>query len=123
VDIARSLAPWVAVANARGGAVAASGELRGAAPRPPTGVLASAVREGGNRVTWQPSPDLRIALVVVPVRGHPGLVAMAGRSLREVEARVDRIGTLSLLAWAAATGAVLCAWGLVAWGRLAARNT
>lgn len=61
-------------------------------------MLTCAAREGGNRVTWQPSPDVRIALVVVPVRGHPDLVVLAGRSLREVEARVDRIGKMCLLA-------------------------
>ena len=117
VDLARSLAPWVAVTRVGGGVLAAGGQLAGRAPNPPAGVLACAAREGGNRVTWQPSPGVRIALVVEPVPGHRDLVVLAGRSLREVEARVGRIGRMCLLAWAAAMGAVVGAWGLAARGR------
>jgi hypothetical protein len=121
IDIARSLAPWAAVARIGSGVVTASGELEGDVPQPPAGVLAHAVREGGNRVTWMPRPRVRIALVVVPVAGRQGLLVLAGRSLREVETRVDRLGRMCLLAWAAATGVVLGAWSLAAWGRQPAR--
>ena len=122
VDVSRSLAPWVAIARTGGGVIAANGDLEGGAPMPPGGVLDFAARHGGNRVTWKPAAHVRVALVVVPVGGRPGLIVMAGRSLGEVEERVERIGRICLLAWAAAIGVVVCAWGLTAWGRLTART-
>ena len=121
VDVSRSLAPWVVIARTGGGVVAANGELEGGAPMPPAGVLDFAERHGGNRVTWQPAAHVRVALVVVPVGGRPGLVVMAGRSLREVEERVDRIGRISLLAWAGSIGVVVFAWVMTAWVRTTSR--
>ncbi len=51
----------------------------------------SASRVGEDRITWQPEPGIRSAVVVVHYTGAtPGYV-MAGRSLREVEWRIDRL--------------------------------
>jgi hypothetical protein len=57
--------------------------------------------------SWQPGPGLRQALVIVPVRtGSAGFV-VAGRSLREVEARKLQVLHLALLPWSAGMGACL----------------
>ncbi len=49
-------------------------------------------------MTWQPERRVRIATVVVRYEGRESGFVLAGRSLREVEERVRRIGTLTGLA-------------------------
>ena len=98
VDIARSLAPFVAIYDADEKPLASTGSLDGAPPKLPAGVLAHALREGGHRLSWQPRPGVRQALVIVPVKG--GGYVVAGRSLREAEQRKRQVLHLSLLLWA-----------------------
>jgi len=99
VDIARSLAPWVAVYDAAGHPLSSSGRLDGAAPALPAGVFAYTRMHGEDRVTWQPRTGVRSAIVVAWAAGRrPGFVA-AGRSLREVEFRVDQLNGVTLAAW------------------------
>lgn len=106
VDIARSLAPFVAIYDATGAVLATDGVLDGQPPRPPAGVLASATATGRDIVTWQPPSGVRIALVVIPWQG--GTVA-AGRSLRIVEEREDNALLLTLVAWMLGLAAVAIA--------------
>ena len=57
----------------------------------PAGVLDYVKANGEDRITFQPQPGVRIAAVIVPVSGaKPGFV-LAGRSLREVENRIDQL--------------------------------
>jgi hypothetical protein len=68
---------------------------------------------GQDRITWQPRSGVRSAAIVARYGGaHPGFV-LAGRSLREVEAREDRLTLMVGIAWAATLGASLVAVGLV----------
>jgi hypothetical protein len=108
VDVARSLAPFVVVYDAAGAPIASSGRLHGAAPRLPGGVLEHARAQGGHRLSWQPEVGVRQALVVVPLRAAeaPGFV-VAGRSLREVEARKRQALDFLLLLWALGLGGLL----------------
>ncbi len=106
VDIAASLAPFVAVYDESGHLLAAGGELDGAGPNPPIGVLDTARRQGVDRVTWQPRPGVRVALVVVPWTGG---TALAGRSLRRVEDNVEAIGRIVALGWLGGLGVVAVA--------------
>lgn len=109
VDPTKSLAPFVVVFDASG-AVDVSGLAVGSSsPKPPAGVLDAAKANGENRVTWQPRPDARIAAVVVPVKGGADGYVLAGRSLREAEARVDMLGQMALAGWAVAMVATLIA--------------
>ena len=110
-DIARSLAPFVAIYDAAGAVLATDGVLDGQSPRPPAGVLASATATGRDIVTWQPQSGVRIALVVIPWRG--GTVA-AGRSLRIVEEREDNALLLTFVAWLLALVAVAIAAAVAA---------
>lgn len=121
VDIGRSLAPFVIIYDANKTAVASSATLDGTAPSLPAGVFDSAARHGESRVTWMPNATTRIAAVVVPVGGsHPGFV-VAGRSLRESERTIGRIGVLLLLGWAAASfGTLVLALG---WAFFLGRKT
>jgi hypothetical protein len=106
VDVATSLAPFLAVYNESGTAIASNGTLAGAAPVPPKGVLEAAHSSGRDVVTWQPGPGIRIAAVVVPWSGG---TVLAGRSLREVEAREDNALLLAVAAGVAGLAALVVA--------------
>jgi hypothetical protein len=95
VDIAASAAVWTAVVDGEDRALAANLRLDGHTPLPPAGVFADARRNGENRVTR--------AVIVV------------GRSLRDTEWRVDRLGLMALAAWLATSLASLIATAFGAW--------
>jgi len=107
VDPSKSLAPFVIVFDAEKKAVVSSAVLGGSSPIPPAGVLDAAAASGENRVTWQPRADARIASVIVPVKGGAGGYVLAGRSLLESEAHVDRLTTMAALGWLATMLATL----------------
>ena len=108
VDIANSLAPWLAVYNDDGVSIISSGTLNGDIPNIPKGVFGSARSNKGkdtdqpfeNRITWQSGAGIRQALVVVHYVSHndAGFV-VAGRNMREIETREDQLSFFTLLAW------------------------
>ncbi len=98
VDMAQSLSPFVLVYDDAGQIITGSGKLNGQFPALPAGVLDSVKKAGEERITWQPQPDVRIALVII--RYNAGYVAV-GRSLREVEQRESMLGIQVLGAWLA----------------------
>lgn len=100
VNIAASLAPFVIVYDAGGNVVASSGLLNGEAPKIPAGVLEYTLKNGEDRVSWTPDKSIRIAAVVVNVEGGQGGFVLAGRSLKETESIIDKIGFLLLAMWA-----------------------
>jgi hypothetical protein len=109
VDIATSLAPYLVVYDETSRAVAGSARLHGALPALPSGVFEYVRRAGLDKISWQPEPGVRSAAVVAPAGGaHPGFV-MAGRSLREVENRIDSLGNLMLVGWWGTMAAALVA--------------
>jgi hypothetical protein len=97
IDIAASLSPFVIVFDKDDLVLASGATLVGSAPVPPRGVLATARTAGRNRVTWQPRSGVRIASVSYPAAD--GRVVLAGRNMREVEARIDRLTLTVALAW------------------------
>ena len=92
VDIASSLAPYLIVFDANGRPIAASGLLDGQMPSIPSGIFGYVKQHGEDRLTWQPRPGVRSAVVVTQFKSatSSGFV-LAGRSLREVEIREDNI--------------------------------
>ncbi len=126
VDLRESLAPWIAVYDSAGKPLESSGVFDGAPPQPPQGIfddLASGkvhgagskryfkeqqmAATGENRLSWQPMPDVRQAIVVVQLADNKGFV-VAGRNMREVEGRISQAGTFTLLAWLTILAASLC---------------
>jgi hypothetical protein len=87
VDLRSSLAPFLLTYDEGGKPTGGSGYLDGVLPAPPTGVLDYARSHGEHRVTWQPERSVRIAAVIVPVRGPTGGFVVAGRRMDEIEAR------------------------------------
>ena len=99
VEISRSLAPWITIADDKGNIIASTARLHGNPRTVPAGVFDHARATGEERVTWQPEPGVRMATVVVHNRN--GGFVVAGRSLRESEERTAAYGRLILLGWLA----------------------
>ncbi len=112
VDVAQSLAPFVAIFDAAGHVLATDGRLDGHDPIPPLGVLDAARAHPPNIVTWQPRPGVRVATVTVPWQGG---TVIAGRSLREVEGRVDQLLLIIAAGWLAMMAALAVAAFIAAW--------
>lgn len=99
VDIATSLAPYVIVYAHDGAPLAGSGRLEGQIPTPPIGVLQSVPVKGMHLLTWAPRPSIRQGIAVVSVGDAGGTVVIAGRSLREEEARDQMVRGIASIAW------------------------
>src|SRR5258708_37142481 len=91
IDIAKSLAPYIIVFDATGKPIASSAQLDGQTPTIPPGVPDYVRQNGEDRITWQPQPGVRSAIVVTQFKGSNSGFVLVGRSLREVENREDNI--------------------------------
>ena len=106
IDLANSLAPWVAIYSATGTPLVSSGEMNGDMPAVPRGVFAAAKASEGkdtaepyeDRVTWQAGAGVRQAIVVVWVP-QTGQYVAAGRNMLEVEDREGRLSFMVEIAW------------------------
>lgn len=99
IELSQSLAAFVMVFDSNQKLIASSAAMKGGEPVLPEGFLSHVPLTGDNRLTWQPHPGLRFATVAVRYGGaNPGFV-VSGRSLREVEQRIDRIGSLIIIGW------------------------
>lgn len=119
VDIARSLSPFVIAYDDQGRPLGSNAQLNGQTPAPPKGVFEYTRIHGEERISWQPvlgrEHGVRIAAVIKRVNGpQPGFV-LAGRNMREVEAREQQVEQMAGLAWIAMLGLILL--GTVAFGR------
>ena len=107
VDIARSLAPWVAVYDDSGKMLGSTGVLDDAPPILPQGVFDAAQAGNGkdtsitgqDRVTWQPQEGVRSAVVVQHFSGTASGFVASGRNMREVEDRETRLSVIVGAAW------------------------
>jgi hypothetical protein len=99
VDIARSLATYVIIFDNTGTPLASSAQLNGQTPQLPGGIFDYVRQNGEDRITWQPQTGLRNAIVVTRYSGVSSGFVMVGRSLREIEKRIDGIQELTLFAW------------------------
>jgi hypothetical protein len=107
IDMSESLRPYLMVFDTSSRLVASSVTLHSRPPPFPPSVLEQLRRSPGqDRITWQPEVGVRSAVVVQPWRG--GFV-VAGRSLRLVEERVDRLVQLTGFVWLTTLGATALA--------------
>jgi hypothetical protein len=114
VDMARSLAPFVIVYDDQGQPLASQAQLNGKTPVPPAGVFNFVRQHGEERVSWEPVlgsvRPVRIAAVVLRVKRPDGPAAefvLAGRSLRQVEEREEKVSRMAGLAWIAMLGLIV----------------
>jgi hypothetical protein len=90
-DIAMSLAPYLIIFDEAGKPVVSSGVLDGRIPSPPIGVFDYTRQNRQDILTWQPRPGIRSATVVRYFSGARTGFVLAGRSLFEVENRIDKL--------------------------------
>ncbi len=123
VDISKSLAPYVIIYDKDGNVLQSGVQLDGKTPDVPRGVfnvsqwknpiighhLTLGTPTDETRFTWQPKDDVRSAAVIKKFSGAGGGYVLAGRSLREVEARVMRLLLYVGLAWVVTMGATFIA--------------
>ncbi len=102
VDVAKSLSPFVIIYNDTGTPVASNAMLDGAIPTLPSGVFNYVKQHGEDRLTWQPKPGVRSAIVVTSFNGQQAGYVVVGRSLREVEVRENTLGIAVFITWIAA---------------------
>lgn len=101
-DLSKSLGPYIVIYDDKGKELASSVQLNGKTPSLPDGVLDKVKKDGEQRFTWQPAAGVRSAVVISHYGGpKPGFV-LAGRSLREIEKREDRLVWEVLAGWIAA---------------------
>lgn len=99
-DVGSLQSPFLVVYNDKMEAVASTGLLNGARPRPPIGTFDKARTTGENRFTWQPDPDHRFAVVMLRFEGTGASGYVLGaRSLLGTERLIILIGKLVLTAW------------------------
>lgn len=99
VDIDKSLSPYVMVYDNSGKMMFSSARLSGNIPNLPSGVLDYTRTHQDDIVTWQPRVGVRQATVVKYFKGVDSGFVVAGRSLREVELREDRLVKQMLFIW------------------------
>jgi hypothetical protein len=119
VDMARSLSSFVIAYDDQGRPLASQAQLNGTAPAPPKGVFDYVRQHGEERLSWQPAfgngRSVRIAAVVQRVGGpHPGFV-LAGRNMREVEAREEQVEQMAGLTWIGMLGVILVGTAAFGW--------
>lgn len=95
IELESSLSPFVMVFDSAGNLLESNTTLAGKAPAIPVGILKHTKTFGEDRVTWQPEPGVRLAIVA---KAFAKGFVVAGHSLQEYENRDRKILQLTALA-------------------------
>jgi hypothetical protein len=108
IEISKSLAPYIMIFDDKGNQISGNALLDGSKPSIPLGIFDYVNNHGEDRLTWQPRVGVRSAIVVTKFNSNSqsGFVVV-GRSLREVEARIDNLGIMVGLTWLGSLGTSL----------------
>jgi hypothetical protein len=109
IVIERDEAPYTILYDAKRNAVSGTGYLHGVLPQLPSGIFDAALKNGVNRITWQPEPGVRQAILIIPIKSGPlaGGFAVAGRSLAYTEWQEAQLMQRWILGWLAAAIGIL----------------
>ncbi|HEV2990143.1 MAG TPA: hypothetical protein VG759_16995 [Candidatus Angelobacter sp.] len=99
VDAERSLQPFVIFYDDQGKPGPGTGYLDQVLPTPPDGVFDVVRKQGGENVTWQPRPGVRLASVIRRVHGRKLGFILAARSLRLVEQQEGLLWRIAVAGW------------------------
>jgi hypothetical protein len=99
IDISNSLSPFVVLYDGSGKPLRSTGYLNGKKAELPAGVFDFAKRNGQHSVTWQPQPNVRMAMVLIHINSSPIEFVAVGRSLREVEIRESNLIKMIFVGW------------------------
>ena len=102
VEISTSLLPYLAIFDDQGNLISSNATLKGEVFHLPSGVFDYTRSHAIDKVTWQPEPAVRQAIVVRRFQGQTtaGFV-LAGRSLNEVETRISMLMENVAIGWVA----------------------
>lgn len=101
-EMASSLASFIITYSATGTPIVSSVVLDGKTPSLPNGIADYLNTHNEDRITWQPKPGVREAVVVTKFSGSQPGFALIGRSLKEVEIREQNLNVFTLAALLAA---------------------
>lgn len=99
IDIAKSLNTFIMILDDQGKQIYSSASLDGKLPSVPSGVFDYARSHNQSRITWQPKPNVRSAIVITKFGDKSKGFALVGRSLREVEEREEDLAKVVGLGW------------------------
>lgn len=94
IDISKSLYPFVIQYDKDMKVVESDSTLDGATPELPAGVLNNVPADYFKIFTWEPKKGVRVASVVI--KNNTGYL-LSGKSLRQAESKITRIGKIVLL--------------------------
>lgn len=102
IEMTRSSSPFMIILDDKNEVLYSSAFLDNKVVIPPAGVMEYTKLNGENRITWQPREDIRNAIVAVhynnEINKKSGTV-ISGRSLKEVEKRIDDMTKQVALVW------------------------
>ncbi len=107
VDIESSLSPFVTLYDDHAQPIRSSGLLNGKIPQLPPGIFEFVKNRGEDRVTWQPRPGVRMAMVILRSNFSPVGYIAVGRSLNEIELREAGLSKMIMMSWAIMMGIML----------------
>jgi hypothetical protein len=99
VDISESLGVFALLYDSVGRPLRYSGFLDNKPAQLPSGVFEYARIHREDWITWQPRQGIRMAMVVVRTNRSPFCYVAVGRSLKEVEIRVQKLSEMVLICW------------------------
>ena len=100
IDLNQSISPFSAVFDDQGNLISSNAHLGQSPLSLPSGIFDYVRQNGEDRITWQPRPGLRFATVInhFSSNDQSGFV-MSGRSLREVEDRINQLTLQAGFGW------------------------
>lgn len=100
VELTKSLSTFVEMFDENGAPVKSTGYINGLMPQPPKTIFNFINTNSEDVITWQPSADVRLAMVFEKMKEGKGFVA-TGRSLKEVEIRENNLAKMIMITWLA----------------------
>lgn len=99
IEISQSLSAYFMVFDSKKKLMASSAVLHGKPAIVPSGIFDYAKNKGQNRFTWQPESGVRMAAVLTYFKGKNEGYVLSGRSLREIEKRIDTLTRVTFGIW------------------------
>ncbi len=119
IDFSKSLTTFLIIYDSKGQVLASSGVIGNQVPTMPKGVFENSIfdsikNKGEHRFTWQPTDDTRVAAVVDKfTQGNQSGFVLAGRNIREVEIRENKLLLICFAAGALAAVGTFVLTGLL----------
>jgi hypothetical protein len=107
IDISKSLGVFAVLYDNNLKPMKSSGFLNGNIPQLPSGVFVFAKTHSEDAITWQPSPGVRMAMVLASVQSSNVAFVAVGRSLKEVEIRERNLLLMVFICWVICMGIVI----------------